>query len=649
MILLQSNFVYAESRLLRVPISSQDGGFRDKFEELYSAEVTIETILISLKEEGKIPQDAKLKKTRKTAYAYGLLSGIYNRGTLTQTILADYNSVCEFREAKQWKLPLLYRMKLLRRIKKINNELKTVFPDAEEITLDIVRFPKQYAGLDANAMGSVDFFFNSIYAIAKMVGIRFGLDWMSLKSLVAIITHEHLHLALPGFPDHILKEGATEYFASKILDKEPNLYFREVDIVRRLVNIVGEDLVKEVYQTGNILLLEEPLGKECFGKMIEIIRCPPILDVTKEDYIKILEALEGLLEARQESKKADIAPKVTIIILHYGWDNGLGKEDTIELLGNLEGLNYSNYEIILIDNNSPDGFFMEHKDSLADEFPGLPKITFIRSDVNLGFAEGNNLGMELASKDEAVNYFFLINNDTILDEDSLANLVKVAESSNDIGVVGSKVYYHDRPNVIANAGSNFFAKPNGYNEEDIGQCDTQMIVDHVLGAAMLVKKEVFSHIGGMKKELFMYIDETEWCMRIKKGGYKSIYAPEAKVWHKERGATQIKFSTDVAYYWTRNKFYIIRHHPERRSRQLIRLVLSTGNSIVRKIINRDIKTSLSILRGFYDGLLGRFSEVERGKLDIVTFNENLSEIDSEKHPPTIRQKSSLNNTSPTDL
>lgn len=160
---------------------------------------------------------------------------------------------------------------------------------------------------------------------------------------------------------------------------------------------------------------------------------------------------EAITSTRQEPQ-TNISPKVAIIILHYGRDDSVGESDTMELLENLQNLNYSNYEIILLDNNSPDGFFLKYKNILHSRFPKFSRLIFIRSDVNLGFAEGNNLAMEHALGDD-VDYFFLLNNDTVVDKDSLQNLVKVAESSEDVGAVGPKIYYYDRPDVIAGAGS----------------------------------------------------------------------------------------------------------------------------------------------------------------------------------------------------
>ncbi len=305
-ILVQSSFVYAENRLLRVPASSQNQEFQDKFEELYVNEVTaeaaIEDIISSFKKQGKIPQDAKLKQTKKIAYAYALLSGIYNRDALKERIFLDYSLLDKFREPEPWKLRRLYQKRLLRRLKGINKKLKNVFPDIEEISLNVISFPRIF-DLPCMPDGTTDSFSNLVYI--RLIDVnRLSIDKPKpLRTLIPNIVHEYLHLTFPGFPDRILNEGATEYFTCKILNIEPADYFCETDIIRQLVNIVGEDLVKEVYQTGNILLLKEALGELYFEQMLDAIRPPPDLIFKEGDYDERLETLERLLKARKEASQ----------------------------------------------------------------------------------------------------------------------------------------------------------------------------------------------------------------------------------------------------------------------------------------------------------------------------------------------------------
>lgn len=156
---------------------------------------------------------------------------------------------------------------------------------------------------------------------------------------------------------------------------------------------------------------------------------------------------------------------------------------------------------------------------------------------------------------------------------------------------------------------------------DNGQYDRQTEVDYVSGAAMLVKRGVLKKIGGMRKELFMYSEETEWAMRMKKAGFKCVYVPVSRIWHKISRASQGRFSPFTIYHYTRNHFYIFRNYPEYRFQVGIRMLLAAANSIRGAVLNRDIQAFVSVIRGFRDGLLGRFSQIERGEVNIVTFEK----------------------------
>lgn len=190
-------------------------------------------------------------------------------------------------------------------------------------------------------------------------------------------------------------------------------------------------------------------------------------------------------------------PKVAVIILHYGKENGYGEQDTLELLGSLGDLSYTNYEIILLDNNSPDNFFSKYKDILGYKFPSLSKITFIKSEVNLGFAEGNNLAMEYVLDDKA-DYFFLLNNDTVVNRDLLNKLVQASETSEVIGIVGPKIYKFYNPDTLDNVRGKFFGRAFKYEKINSGLHE----LDYVSGAAMLVKKGLLYKVGGMTKKAF---------------------------------------------------------------------------------------------------------------------------------------------------
>lgn len=218
-------------------------------------------------------------------------------------------------------------------------------------------------------------------------------------------------------------------------------------------------------------------------------------------------------------------PKVSIIILNW---NGL--EDTIECLESLKNITYPNYEVIVVDNASQGNDAEVLKEKFRDY------IYVIENDQNYGFPEGNNIAIR-NGLEKGVDYFFLLNNDTTIDPACLTELVKVGESDELIGILGPKIYYYDRPNVIWSAGyklswwSGFF-KNYGYREKDIGQCDEVAEREHVSGAAMLIKRGVLQKVGLFDPAFFCGVEDGDMCTRAQRAGFKVFYVPSAMVWHK---------------------------------------------------------------------------------------------------------------------
>jgi len=285
-------------------------------------------------------------------------------------------------------------------------------------------------------------------------------------------------------------------------------------------------------------------------------------------------------------------PKTYIIILNYnGW------ADTIECLENVLRNNYSNYQVIVIDNNSPDNS-MEYIKAWAEgklnvwvnsdhslrqlSFPPVQKpipyvyynckeaenggnselekklekeipegittkypLVFIQTGHNGGFAFGNNIGIKYALAKGDFEYICFLNNDTVIEKDALLKLVKKFEKyrklGKKIGIVGSKLLYYDNPKVIQGIGgmyNKWFAvtKHLGVFEEDKGQYDNEGVldrIDYIIGASMLVSRNFIKEVGLMCEDYFLYFEELDWTLRGKQKGYELGYCWESKVYHKE--------------------------------------------------------------------------------------------------------------------
>ena len=289
-------------------------------------------------------------------------------------------------------------------------------------------------------------------------------------------------------------------------------------------------------------------------------------------------------------------PKVSIIILNWnGW------KDTIECLESLYQITYPNYDVIVVDNGSEDesiqkikeycegkikveSKFFEYnpenkpikyieytgerteaeggKEKEIADLPSNKKVIIIKNEKNYGFAEGNNIGMRYALKALNPDYVLLLNNDTVVDKNILEELVKVAELNAKIGIVGSKNYLYDKPNEIQLAGGlidyNFAnARCIGACSVDKGQYDEIREVDFVDGSALLIKKEMVDKVGMLDPDYFAYWDDPDLCVRAYRGGYKTVYVPKARMWHKVSG-TSGRMSPLFVYYTTRNKFLFMK-------------------------------------------------------------------------------------------
>jgi GT2 family glycosyltransferase len=191
-------------------------------------------------------------------------------------------------------------------------------------------------------------------------------------------------------------------------------------------------------------------------------------------------------------------------------------------------------------------------------------IHIIENDKNYGFAEGCNIGMRYALKNSATDYILLLNNDTTVAPDFLAEMVKITESDPLIGIAGPKIYFSDEPNKIQSAGAQIDLRTGqatsvGLNKIDIGQFDNIREVDWVYGCALLIKRATIDVIGLLDPAYFRVMEEVDWCVRCKKSGYKLVFIPKAKIWHRGHFAPD-EMSNVILYYTIRNQFLFMKKH-----------------------------------------------------------------------------------------
>jgi len=213
-------------------------------------------------------------------------------------------------------------------------------------------------------------------------------------------------------------------------------------------------------------------------------------------------------------------PLVSIIILNY---NGLN--DLKECIDSLYNLSYKNFELILVDNNSQDK-------SVELIRKNYREVKIIQLDKNYGYSKGNNIGVRQARG----KYIVLLNMDTVVDKNWLSELVKVAEQSKNIGIVGSKNYYYDdRTKISFGIGlCNKLGNPKiiGLNKKDNILVNTQTECFFVCGASLLLKRELYEKIELFDPAYFAYYEDVDLCWRAWISSYKVIYAPKSYLYHK---------------------------------------------------------------------------------------------------------------------
>lgn len=285
---------------------------------------------------------------------------------------------------------------------------------------------------------------------------------------------------------------------------------------------------------------------------------------------------------------------VSIITINYN-----GYKETLELIDSLRLYEDYQYEIIVVDNASPNGDGERLKKTFSD-------IKIICSDKNLGFAGGNNLGY-LYAKGE---YILYMNNDMTITKPFLKVLVDRLKSSESIGAVSPKIKYEHHPDIIQYAGytpmhpfriSNYQI---GVNQKDLGQYDKASPTNFVHGSCMLTSQKVLKRAGFMTDIYFLFYEEFDWSIQLKRSGYEIWYEPSASVLHKE--SMTAKRGTPLRlYYLTRSRILFTRRNYTSFGKTiaiLYQLTIVIPKNILLYFLQRKKNLLVTFLKGSYHGL-----------------------------------------------
>ena len=257
-----------------------------------------------------------------------------------------------------------------------------------------------------------------------------------------------------------------------------------------------------------------------------------------------------------------------IVILSIITINYNGQKDTCELIDTLP-LKDKSIEVIVIDNASA----QDEATIIKERFP---QVKVIRSKENLGFAGGNNLGIKAAQG----KYLFFLNNDILLKPQvsDFRPLIARLKSSPKIGMVCPKIRFTWGNQLIQFAGYTPLTpitmrnKAIGCGEVDHGQFDTPHLTPYAHGAAMMIKREVIEKAGLLPECYFLYYEELDWSMMIRRVGYDIWYEPACTVFHKESQTTG-QNSPLRTYYITRNRLLFAQRNQQAMAKYITYLYL----------------------------------------------------------------------------
>ncbi|WP_342479113.1 glycosyltransferase family 2 protein [Paenibacillus sp. FSL H7-0350] len=250
------------------------------------------------------------------------------------------------------------------------------------------------------------------------------------------------------------------------------------------------------------------------------------------------------------------------------------------------------YEIILVDNNSQD----DSVETISKEFP---EVLLIANSENVGFAKGNNQGMEVASG----RYVLLLNSDTVIRKDTLETMLAFMDSRPDLGASGCKVILPDgsldkacRRGFPTPSASFYYAfgfsklfpdrpKFNGYQLGYLDP-DDEYPVDCLVGAFMLLRRETIEQVGGLDESFFMYGEDLDWCYRIKEAGWGIYYYPQTSIVHLKGGSARRR-PFKIVYEFHRAMILFHKKHYSSRYNSMINGAVYAGVGV---------KFTLSLLR-----------------------------------------------------
>ncbi|RLD32052.1 MAG: hypothetical protein DRI88_02890 [Bacteroidetes bacterium] len=236
--------------------------------------------------------------------------------------------------------------------------------------------------------------------------------------------------------------------------------------------------------------------------------------------------------------------KIYVVLVNLGaWRH------TIECMESLLGSTYTNYSCVVVDVKDIDRSLNHLNNWLEKEKDD--RFVLISESENKGFAYANNIGIDYALAQNDGHFMWILNNDTVVNDDALEKLMlyyNENKHTDKIGFLGSKILDYTKRDLIENVGGTFnpltgYSVLIGMGQQDIGQFSgKKMYVDYVVGASMFLPASLIKEIGLMEEDYFLYFEDVDWCLRAKKAGYVNLTCEDSIVYHKQGISTGVKLS-----------------------------------------------------------------------------------------------------------
>ncbi len=213
-------------------------------------------------------------------------------------------------------------------------------------------------------------------------------------------------------------------------------------------------------------------------------------------------------------------PKIFVVILNFN-----GALTLPACLNSVFQSDYPNFEIIVVDNDSKDGSFEQAKSSFS-------RLHFIKNSKNLGFSQGNNVGIRFALEKFA-DYIFLLNNDALIKKDTLSLLEKTAKKNLTAGIISPLIMQNNNEDVWFAGGEIQWKKMRAVHIDAV-ILDKPYLSQYLSGCAMLIRKDVFREIGLFDERFFLYYEDADFSLRAKKANFDLLIDPSIKIKHLEQ-------------------------------------------------------------------------------------------------------------------